>query len=288
MWGLLLAARDRRHTRVLTVLVLLLLGACAVAEAWPLVDRAGFVIRRVLLPHSQDRTKKVELFWTQPVEDGPYPTILLIHGHQGQVRNGGESFVRAGRLGSMASQGYVAASLSQPGYVDSDGPPDYCGPFTQAAVLGALEFLRQQPVVHPKKVALYGYSRGAIVASMVATRDPQLAAIVLGAGAYDLASLYPTGHRGIDVNIRQEAGTSAEAFRARSALYHADKLKVPVLLLHGARDERIPVQQAEAFAEQLQAHGVAVTLKIFPHATHHIPMDEQYQAISPFLEQFLR
>jgi dipeptidyl aminopeptidase/acylaminoacyl peptidase len=188
----------------------------------------------------------------------------------------------------MASQGYLAAALSQPGYGHSDGPPDYCGPFTQEAVLVALEFLRQQAVVHPKKIALYGYSRGAIVASMVATRDPQLAAIVLGAGAYDLARLYPTGHRRIDANIRQEAGTSAAAFRARSALDHADQLKVPVLLLHGARDERIPVRQAEAFAEKLQAHGVAVKLKIFPHATHHILMAEQDQEIYPFLEQSLR
>ena len=43
-----------------------------------------------------------------------------------------------------------------------------------------------KPIVHPPhKVALYGYSRGAIVASMVATQDPKLAAVVLGAGAYN-------------------------------------------------------------------------------------------------------
>ena len=63
---------------------------------------------------------------------------------------------------------------------------------------------------------------------------------------------------------------------------------MPVLLLHSARDERIPVRQAEAFAEQLQANGVAVKLKIFPNATHRIPIDEQYQDIYPFLEQSLR
>jgi dipeptidyl aminopeptidase/acylaminoacyl peptidase len=273
---------------LLTVLVFLLLIECAVAEEGPLMDRAGWVIRRALLPHSQDSNKKVELFWTQPVGEGPYPTVLFIHGHQEQPRNGGEAFVTAGRLGIMASQGYGAASLSQPGYGHSDGPPDYCGPFTQEAVVVALAFLRKQPFVNPTKVALYGASRGAIVASMVATRDPQLAAVVLAAGAYDMASLYPTGIRGIDANIRREAGTSAEAFRARSAMYHADKIKVPVLLLHGARDERIPVRQAEAFAEQLQAHGVAVTLKIFPNTTHRIPIDEQYQDIYPFLDRSLR
>ena len=123
---------------------------------------------------------------------------------------------------------------------------------------------------------------------MVATKDPTLAAVVLGAGAYDFFSWYPTPLRGIDANIRQEAGTSAEAFRARSAIYHVDKIKVPILLLHGTQDERIPVRQAEAFFKKLQASGVAVKMKIFPKAKHIIPIDDQYTEIYPFLAEFLR
>jgi dipeptidyl aminopeptidase/acylaminoacyl peptidase len=123
---------------------------------------------------------------------------------------------------------------------------------------------------------------------MVATKDPKLAAVVLGAGAYNFFSWYPTPLRGIDANIEREAGTSAEAFRARSAIYHIDKIKIPVLLLHGAQDERIPVQQTEAFAEQLKAHGIDVKLKIFPNTRHGIPIDEQNREIYPFLEQALR
>jgi dipeptidyl aminopeptidase/acylaminoacyl peptidase len=262
--------------------------ACAAAREQQLIDRAGWVVHRDLLPHSQDARKRVELFWTRPAGDGPYPVLLLVHGHQEQLRNGGEAFVRTGRLGVIAARGYVAAALSQPGYGDSDGPPDYCGPFTQDATMVAIDFLRRQPFVDSKRVALYGYSRGAIVASMVATRDPRLAAVVLGAGAYDFFSWYPTPLPGIDANIRLETGASTEAFRARSAIYHAEQIRAPVLLLHGAQDERIPVQQAEAFAEKLRASGVAVTLKIFPSARHGIAIDEQYREIYPFLEQALR
>jgi dipeptidyl aminopeptidase/acylaminoacyl peptidase len=253
-----------------------------------LTDKGGWVIQRAFLQHHQNSSKKIEVFWTRPGEPGPWPAILFIHGHQEQSRNGGEAFVRTGRLGIMASRGYVAAALSQPGYGHSDGPPDFCGPFTQEAVVVAIDFLRNQPFVDPNKVVLYGYSRGAIVASMVATKDPKLAAVVLGAGAYNFFSWYPTPLRGIDANIEQEAGTSTDAFRARSAIYHADKMKVPVLLLHGAQDERVPVQQTEAFAEKLQANGVAVKLKIFPNARHSIPIDDQYREIYPFLEQYLR
>ena len=234
--------------------LLLLVGCAAIAaiEEGQLVDRGGWVVRRDFLPHSKDANKRIEIFWTKPAGDGPYPALLLIHGHQEQIRNGGEAFVRTGRLGILARQGYVAASLSQPGYGNSDGPPDYCGPFTQDAALVALDFLRKQPFVNPNKVALYGYSRGAIVAGMVATRDPKLAAVVLGAGAYDFFSWYPTTLRGIEANVQREAGTSAEAFKARSAIYHIDKIKSPILLLHGTQDERIPVGQAEVFLRNLK------------------------------------
>ncbi|MBI4526791.1 MAG: S9 family peptidase [Deltaproteobacteria bacterium] len=272
----------------LLVITLLLFGGCAAVEEGPLIDRRGWVIRREFISHTKDSSKKVELFWTKPAGDGPYPVLLLIHGYQAQVRNGGESYVKAGRLGMMASRGYVAVSLSQPGYGNSDGPADYCGPFTQDAVLVALDFLRKQPFVRPDKVALYGYSRGAIVAGMVATRDPKLAAVVLGAGVYDFFSWYPTPLRGIDANIIREAGTSADAFKSRSAIHHVEKIKAPVLLLHGAQDERIPVRQAEAFFEKIRASGITAKIKIFSGAGHSIPIDEQYSEAYPFLAEFLR
>jgi dipeptidyl aminopeptidase/acylaminoacyl peptidase len=264
--------------------VLMLVG-CAAGQPPAQRDRG---VQRELLPDRGNTGKRIEVYWTKPTGQGPWPAFLFIHGHQGQVRNGGESYVKTGRLDAMAGRGYVAAALSQPGYGNSDGPADFCGPLTQEAARVALEFLRNQSFVDPNKVVLYGYSRGAIVAGMVATRDPKLAAVILGAGAYDFASWYPTPLAGIDANIRREAGVSAEAFRARSAMHHADRIRAPVLVLHGAQDERIPMQQAEAFADRLKAHGVAVQLKIFPAARHGIPFDAQFREIDPFLERSLR
>jgi dipeptidyl aminopeptidase/acylaminoacyl peptidase len=156
--------------------------------------------------------------------------------------------------------------------------------FTQQAAHVALDFLRQQTFVEPVKVALFGYSRGAILAAMVATQDPSLAAAVLGAGAYDFFTWHPT-IPGIAWNIAEEAGTSSEAYLARSAIYRAE---APVLLLHGGADDRIPVRQAQAFAEKLSAVGVVYRLKIFPTAPHGIPIDEQWGEVEPFLEQYLR
>lgn len=231
--------------------------------------------------------RRVEIFWAKPADEGRRPAVLFIHGHQETNRIGGETYVNLGRLGIMARRGYVAAALSQPGYGGSEGPPDFCGPFTQDAALAALEHLRGKAFVDPDRVAVFGYSRGAIVAAMVATRDARLAGVVLGAGAYDFFAWYPTPMRGIDRNISTEAGTSEAAFRARSALHHADRIRAPVLILHGERDERIPVEQARVFAARLAAAGVPVRLKVFPNARHGIPGEDQYGEVDPFLARVL-
>jgi dipeptidyl aminopeptidase/acylaminoacyl peptidase len=265
------------------VLLAALLSGCASIEA-TLVDRSGWAVQREFV-HLGGR--KVELFWAKPAEQGRRPAVLFIHGHQETNRNGGETYVNIGRLGTMARRGYVAAALSQPGYGNSDGPPDFCGPFTQDAALAALAHLRAKPFVDPDRVAVFGYSRGAIVASMVATRDARLAGVILGAGVYDFFTWYPTPMRGIDHNISAEAGTSAAAFRARSALHHADRIRAPVLILHGQRDGRVPVGQAQAFAARLSAAGVPVRLKVFPDAAHGIPAEDQYGEVYPFLARVL-
>jgi dipeptidyl aminopeptidase/acylaminoacyl peptidase len=275
-------------TRRVLLLASVLLVACAPTQSGTVVDRDGAVIQRELLPDRQNPGKRVEVFWTTPAGSGPWPVAMYIHGHQEQIRNGGEMYVASGRLGAMARRGYVAASVSQPGYGSSDGPADFCGPRTQDAVLQAMAFLRDKPFVNPNRIALYGYSRGAIVAAMVASRDPQLAAVVLGAGAYDFFTWYPTPLRGINANIVNEAGTSPEAFRARSAIYHIDTIKAPILLLHGRQDERVSVRQAEAFHEKLRAAGRSVRMKVFPDARHGIPFGEQVSEIDPFLAEVLR
>jgi dipeptidyl aminopeptidase/acylaminoacyl peptidase len=283
-----IAMRGDSLLRNLGAAILFLAAGCAPVQPGTLVDRDGWAVQREFLPHPQDKNRRIEVFWTKPAGEGPYPAVLFVHGHQDEIRDGGAAYVRTGRLVAMAKRGYVAASLSQPGYGYSDGPADFCGPFTQDAALAALAHLRQQPFVRPDKVALYGYSRGAIVAAMAATRDQRLAALVLGGGAYDFFSWYPAPLPGINANIDREAGRSNDAFMARSALYHAGKIRAPVLLLHGAADERIPAAQASAFAAKLAAAGVPTTVKIFPDTSHGIPIAAQYREIYPFLDGLLR
>jgi dipeptidyl aminopeptidase/acylaminoacyl peptidase len=271
------------------ILALFILGGlgCA-AQSGILKGPGGQTIYRDYFAHPTKGDKRVEIFWTKPEGNGPWPAVFLIHGHQETFRSGGEMYVENGYLENLAKRGYVAASVSQPGYGQSDGPAEFCGPFTQEAVLGAIEFLRRKPFVNPNKVALFGYSRGAIASSMVATRDPRLSAVILGGGAYDFRTWYPTAISGINRYIEQEAGTTPDAFRDRSAIDHVDKIRASVLVLHGEKDDRVPLTQAQEFVKKLKAAHVRCQFRTVPGAGHGIPRKIIYMELFRFLEKHLR
>lgn len=225
----------------------------------------------------------VELFQAIPDSAGPSGAILFVHGHQRGRRIGAREFVESGTLLRFCSGlNITAAAVSQPGYGASEGAPDFCGPATQQAISSALSFLRTQPNVDPDRIVLYGYSRGAIASAMVATQDANLRALILGAGVYDVGALYRTASPEIRWAIEAEAGASDEAFTARSALQHADKILSETLLLHGRHDDRAPVAQAEQLANKLSAAGTAAQLHIFD-CGHRIPRELSRAALRPLL-----
>ena len=234
---------------------------------------------------SQDDGSTVELF--QAATDSPVPrgAILFVHGNQGGRLIGARQTVDRGTLPRFCSRlNITAAAVSQPGFGASEGPPDFCGPKTQRAIASAISFLRAQPCVDPDRIVLYGHSRGAVASAMVATQETGLRALVLSAGVYDLEAVYRTTGPGLRAAIEQEAGASGEAFAARSALRHADKIGAETLLLHGKHDDRAPVAQAKLFSEALSDAGTPVTLHVFD-CGHEIPTEHSRPALRPFLQR---
>lgn len=242
---------------------------------------------RVVLRPDGTTGRAVELFVAAPRGAGTRPAILFVHGHQIEQRAGGRDMVDNGVLVRIASQArWVAASVSQPGYGGSDGPPDYCGPTTQRATRATLAYLRQRPKVDPRRMVLYGASRGAIASAMVAAEEPSLRALVLVAGTYDLGAAYAFTLPGIREVIEKEAGATPQAFAARSALRIADRIRTATLIMHGRHDDRLPPAQAEAFAAALERHGTDVSLVICDSG-HVIPFGDRWEAIRPFLSRIL-
>jgi dipeptidyl aminopeptidase/acylaminoacyl peptidase len=262
--------------------------------------KGGAVVEshRGLIANPLSRGESAEYFWSKPEGDGPFPLIVFLHGHQepGSTRIGGRAFVDWGVLSDYAKSGFVALSVSQPGYGGSEGAPDFCGPRTQAAVRTVINHFRAAKFVDPTRIAIEGISRGAVVGAMVAAHDPEVRAVVLIGGVYDLKGFFAAHCRdgaktavshSICDALQQEMTTSDEEFSARSALTLAGKIKAHVLILHGANDQNAPVQQARVFADVLQKAGVDSELHVFPGVNHQIPLAKRQTIIARFLERSL-
>lgn len=242
------------------------------------------------LPHPAESTKRIEYFLAQPHGAGPWPMLVFVHGHQDGDRPGGAVYATTGMLQRTAAKGILAAAVSQPGYGQSDGPPDFAGPRTQDAIIAVVEHLRGRRDVRSDRVGLYGYSRGAIAAAMVGVKLPSLRVLILGAGMYDVRDGYRRLDRsrpeldGLAKNMEREIGT---AYAERSALPLAGRIQAATLLLHGEKDDRCPLQGAKQLAEALERSGTPVTLEVFPNAGHGIPPAQREKPIDAFIERWL-
>ena len=102
----------------------------------------------------------------------------------------------------------------------------------------AVTFVGDQPGVDPQRIGLLGFSLGAYLALALATQDRRIVAVA-------------------DI-----VGGLAEHFVSDAA-----KLP-PVLILHGALDNIVPVERAHELERVLQQHKVPYQIKIYSDQGH--------------------
>jgi dipeptidyl aminopeptidase/acylaminoacyl peptidase len=209
--------------------------------------------------------KHVEAISFVPAGEGPSPGVLMIPGYERTARD------LAGLGIRLAHQGFACVAVTQPGFGKSDGPADYVGPKTLAVLAVAYRKLQKESYVDPKRMAIYGYSRGGMAASLLAEQLDDVKAAVLGAGIYDFQKLYDDSTLpGVRLHMKAETGMTKEAILERSSVLRMDQLKCPVLILHGEKDKNVPVSQAKLLSDRLTQLHKEFEIKLFPDREHSI------------------
>jgi len=232
--------------------------------------------------HFEHEKKEVEAISFRPKGDGPFPGVLLIPGYSRSARD----YIPVGL--TLARSGFGAVAVTQPGFGRSEGEPDWVGPATISALRAGYERFCKEDWIDAGRTAVFGYSRGAVAAAILAVRLKGLKAAVCSAGIYDLKQEYATNRNpGIRANMEKETGLTDEAFRERSPLFMMDELRCPLLILHGEKDINASVEQAKLLRDRLDKLGKDYEIKLYPERDHNLGRKNLYSSLLDFFERRL-
>lgn len=134
-----------------------------------------------------------------------------------------------------------------------------------ASAEAAVKAIVDRGVAHPRRVAVGGHSYGAFMTANLLAHTDIFAAGLARSGAYN-RTLTPFGFQAEDRTFWQAQAT----YMAMSPFAFADRIKEPILLIHGAADTNtgtFPIQSDRFFAA-LKGHGATTKLVFLPAEAH--------------------
>lgn len=235
---------------------------------------------------------KIEAVLTLP-KDKPatnLPLIVLPHG--GPSARDSESWDWWAQF--LADRGYA---VIQPNYRGSTGFGDdfydkgrgQWGLAMQDDVDDARAWAIAQGIVDPTRVCIAGASYGGYVAMRAAERNPELYKCAISyAGVSDLAEMMRKDQFFLYGRVRRAwMKGQAPDFAAVSPIKRPEKFGIPMLLMHGKKDQRVDVGQSREMAEKLKAAGKTHEYVEQPEGDHFFSREEDRLQFLQKMEDFL-
>ena len=246
-----------------------------------------------------DRPRQVPAFVYRPRGPGPHPVVVFIHGgpetqyrpsfnstFQMWLAELGVAVIAPNVRGSLG-YGYEYLSLDN-GFSREDAVKD----------IGALlDWIGQQPDLDQRRVAVYGGSYGGymVLASAVHFSDRLKAAVdVVGISNF-VTFLENTQDYRRDLR-RNEYGDERDpemrAFlQSISPLTNTDRISIPMLVIQGQNDPRVPASEAEQIVAALRGRDIPVWYMYALNEGHGFSRKEnrdvQQQVVMMFLDRYL-
>jgi dipeptidyl aminopeptidase/acylaminoacyl peptidase len=139
-------------------------------------------------------------------------------------------------------------------------------------LMAGVDALVERGIADPDRLTVNGWSYGGFMTSTIVTKTDRFKSAIVGAAVTNLASF--TGTADIPdfarSYFRSWPWEDPQVYVDRSALFHAGQVKTPSLVVHGDKDERVPVSQGWEFYNALLAVGVPTDLLLLPRQPHGI------------------
>jgi dipeptidyl aminopeptidase/acylaminoacyl peptidase len=225
----------------------------------------------------------------------PGPLILLPHG--GPASRDVLDFDYWTQF--LASRGWAVLK------VNFRGSSGYGGDFLQAGfkrwglemqddLTDAAQYAIDQGIADPERICIVGGSYGGYAALMGVVKTPQLFRCAVSfAGVSDLRALLKEKRRflGYELGSERQLGawwSDRDRLKATSPVNHADKIRTPLLIVHGAEDRTVSVEQSRAMVDALKDAGFTRMQYVeLPDGDHHLSRQDDRLTFFRAMERFL-
>ncbi len=222
---------------------------------------------------------KLEGYLTRPSSGkAPHPTVCLVHGGPWARDTGGYY----DEVQLLASQGYAVLQVNyrgSTGYgkrVSDDGAWDFVN--MNADISKAVRTAIKFKIADPDRIAIMGASFGGYAALFGVAFEPDLyQCAITNMGVFDWEELMKSrkrqGHKYSYFKMKKELGDPKLAetkFDSISPIKHVDKIKVPVLIIHGKDDQNVSIRQSKELASALKSNQVPHKTLLIKGEGHHV------------------
>lgn len=223
------------------------------------------------------------------------PLVILPHGGPFGVRDEGDFDEE---VQFFANRGYV---VLQPQFRGSgsfgktfeDAAEGQWGRAMQDDLDDGMDWLTGQGIVDAHRVCVVGSSYGGYAAMWAATRNPERYRCAASfAGISDVPKWLKYSGRFDGTRHRENwrarlQGDKTFDLKTVSPLYTIDRLKVPVMIVHGEADTRVPFKQSKQYADALTAAGKVHEFYAIPEEGHGFTTSANEQLWLDKLDAFL-
>jgi dipeptidyl aminopeptidase/acylaminoacyl peptidase len=234
---------------------------------------------------------KVKGLLVQPAAKGKYPCIIYNRGGNREYGNlkASDAFLTLGRL---ASKGFVVVASYYRGNGGSEGREEFGGADVND-VLNLIPVLCELPRADTARIGMYGWSRGGMMTYLALKKTHRIKAAVVGGAISDLKALLESRPEMESVYRDLIPGyltSKKETLKERSAIYWPCEMNpVPLLIIHGSADKRVPASQSETLSNLMIACHPRHKLMLIPGADHGLSSfaTQRDQAVLDWFTRYL-
>jgi dipeptidyl aminopeptidase/acylaminoacyl peptidase len=214
-----------------------------------------------------------------------YPLDYADASKAGQVSGSQETFTQLRQYRLLLLAGYaVIDNASFPIVGDPKKAYDTYLEQLVADAKAAVDEAVRLGVADPDRIGVTGHSHGALMTANLVAHSELFRAGVATSGSYN-KTLTPFGFQ----NERRSVWEATDVYLKVSPFFFADKLKTPLLIVHGGEDANpgtTPIQSSKLY-EAIRGNGGTTRLVILPHEPHwYSAMESNEQLVYEMLRWF--